>query len=903
MGLLSSVHEARSAWIGPMSLKDPALARLFGSGTKTDAGIVVTDEMALMCAAVFQGVNVLSSDIAKAPMNLLKRRPNGGSDHYIESKTYHLLKTEPNAEMGAMVFRQTLTAHALTLGGGYAEIERNALGQPVALWPITPNRICATRDDNGRLFYLVDQRDPYAQEDILHIHGLGFDGTSGYALLHLARQVIGLALATEKYASSFFGNNATIGGVISLEGSKDPEELKDYRAAIEAAHKGSDKAFRLLLLDNGAKFQPYTGTNQDAQMDELRDKQVEEVSRFFRIPVHKLNNLKNATYSNIEHQDLEYYKGPILDWFTLWEQECGRKLIARPERRIQFFKHNANVFLRGDISSRYTALGIARDKGIISANEWRELEDMNPQGGPQGDEYFVQSAQVPARLLADQAEAQTEKIKADAEAARRKPEAMPPNTPSPDPVLKDRAERAEQALAEVRAQLDAEIEKRSNAEGERDALTADVGRQEAAVAEARSKLETVAQERAVAGAMYTDGLAKWTEAQTLLSAAERDLDTARTALAVKTAEVEEARTRESEASTKWHNLSIVEAELRRERDALTATVAETGEQLTVEQRAREAAEATVRELTERVETAEARTAQALSEFNVAKDDAEAAKAEAARLEAVAREAVSGKAEAEAVATEARSVAQAAQERLSVLDREVGEANGTVMSLRSMIATVTVGAEEAKRAASVAEALAADVAAKDAELAEARRLLSERDREVGETRAALAQAKGETDAARQVAEAALVAESRGYVQQDKALAQTIAAHRHLFVHVMRGAIERETDRARRAQQSPEKLRTWIESWYDGHGELMRAALLPAVQIHLAFMGATDDPGEFAAVLVNEHIATSRRQLQTVVNGDAEALAGSLAGLLRRWETERIHEIPDRLMAKEVAYVRK
>src|SRR5262245_5606935 len=107
MGLLSSVHESRSYWTGSYSLKDPALAQLFGSSAKTDAGIVVTDEMALMCAAVFQAVNVLSSDVAKAPLNLLKRRQDGGSDHYLDSKTYHLLKTEPNPEMGSMVFRQT----------------------------------------------------------------------------------------------------------------------------------------------------------------------------------------------------------------------------------------------------------------------------------------------------------------------------------------------------------------------------------------------------------------------------------------------------------------------------------------------------------------------------------------------------------------------------------------------------------------------------------------------------------------------------------------------------------------------------------------------------------------------------------------------------------------------------
>jgi HK97 family phage portal protein len=839
MSFLQSVHEKRSYWTGPYSLKDPELNKLFNVGSQTDSGIVVTDELAMTCAAVYACVNVLSSDIAKAPLNLLKRRKDGGSDHYTDSRAYHLLKTEPNPEMGAMVMRQALTAHALTLGGGYAEIERNALDQPVGLWPIVPNRICRKVDERtGRTYYLVDNKTKLAAENTFHLHGLGYDGLSGYALLDLARQAVGLALATEKFASKFFGNNAGIGGVVGFDGSMDEEDLKLYREALESGNK-VDRTFRLLLLDNGAKFYPYTSTNENAQMDELRDKQLDEVSRFYRVPPHKVNNLKRATFSNIEHSDLEYYKGPVLDWFTLWEQEALRKLVSKPERRIQYFKHNANVFLRGDITSRYTALGIARDKGIINADEWRDLEDMNPQDGEQGKDYLVQTAQTPAKLLTAQAEANLEKTKAETEKIKQPPPA--PVNPAPTPTVDTgRAERAEVALAEVRTQLDAEIEKRAAAEAGMETVNAEVEIRRQAEVAASNALEAVRDQLEKLTEKATLGPEDWARlatAEATLVASQRDLDVALASLASATAELTETRTRETAISEQFHNLSIVEAEVRRD-------LASTQEAKSAVESERDRLDASLREQTERAELAEARSSAALAEFAAAKDDADALRATAIKAETLAAEATSGKAEAEAVAREARSQADAAIARASELEQAVGKAQADVAHATTAIQSAMTARDEARSAVETATTVDATVRAK-----------------------------------------------------------TMAAHRELFVHIMRGAIERETDRARRAQQTPEKLRHWIETWYDGHAELMRAALLPAVKVHLAWLGDEADPGELVWQLVAEHVATSRRQLATVVNGDAEALAGSLAGLLRRWDAERVNEIPDLMLRREVAHGRQ
>lgn len=841
MGLLSSVHESRT-WTGPYSLKDPALSQLWGGSTRTSSGLFVSDDAAMMYSAIYAAVNRLSSDVAKLPLNLMKARKTGGADHYTESKTYKLLKFRPNPEMSDLSFRQALTAHALTLGGGYAEIERNALGRPVNLWPITPNRICQKRDEKtGRLYYLVDQTTKLQPMNVLHIHGLGFDGTTGYALLHYARQAVGLAMAAEQFAASFFKNGTQPGGVISLDGSRDPEELKEYRAAIEAIHGGSDKAFRFLLLDNGAKFQAYPGTNQDAQMDELRDKQIEEVARFYNMPAHKLGNLKHATFSNIEQQDLEYYKGPVTDWISIWEKECTAKLVPELEQGLQYFKHNANAFLRGDIATRYTALGIARDKGIINADEWRDLEDMNPQDGEQGKEYLVQSAQIPARMLAPLAQSQIDANKAKAEPPHAPPA---PTDNGAAAAERARAERAEAAVAELRADLEQRALATAEAKGIAQAQADELARRVESERLAQARVEAVTVERDAAGADRDATSAKLATAEAALADAMRDTEDAKQQHAKAEAAVADLTKREAEVREQFHNLSVIESALRTEHMVLESARASLLAQVTTETEARVAAERTVADLTARAETAEAHVATALAEFQVAKDDAEAARQLAADATAQATTATTDKAAAEAMATEARALLEQAQARVSEADQRLGAAT--------------------------------------AELAQAEHRIAE--------------AKAETERAKVRAE-----EIRSTRNTD-ADGRTIAAHRHLFVHVMRGAIERETDRARRAQQTPEKLRHWIDTWYDGHAELMRAALLPAVQVHLAWLGDDADAYELSAQLVAEHIATSRRQLAAVVNGDADALAGSLAGLLRRWETERVNEIPDRLMEREVAHVR-
>src|SRR5690606_24033349 len=449
---------ARARWIGPFTLNQSSdkaiLESVFGDYGRTAAGIHVSPEMAFTFSAVYDAVNQIASDVAKMPLNLMKRLPNGGSQPYVESKLYRLLKHQPNPEMGSMVFRRQVTAWALADKGGFAEIQRDEVGRPVALWPIEPHRVEVDRDERGSLQFIVDGETTIPAADMLHLPGLGYTPHEPYGLINMARQAIGLGLAAERFGASFFGNGSTFGGLLTTDTPLNDEEEKALRKAVESIHKGPDRAHRLAILWGGLKYQSLGVNPKDAEMNDLRDKQVEEVARFFRMPPHRLGLTKPGmmSYNSVEMMNLDYYTGCLLDWITLWEEECNRKLISPLEFRTQYVKHNANVFLRGDFKTRMDGYAIALDKGLYSRNEVRALEDMGPQEGEQGNWYLVQSAQVPLHMLG-----------AVTEAANKPPE--PPAPPAGDEG--DEPQRTGplvEMIAVLRSELEGAIAKRAAAE-------------------------------------------------------------------------------------------------------------------------------------------------------------------------------------------------------------------------------------------------------------------------------------------------------------------------------------------------------------------------------------------------------------------------------------------------------
>ena len=354
-------------------------------------GEVVSYNSMLGLPAFYCGTRMISETVGSLPLNVYKRRPVRGQDVWRSHPVHFLLHNEPNPEMTAMSFRQTLCSHAIGYGNAYAEIVRRGDGMPAQLWPLGPDRVRALRADDGVLWYEVRKLDggvayiPYY--DMLHIPGLGFDGIQGYSLMHVALESIGINLAQQKYEGKFFSN----GGHISLAAETDNVLKEDtfnrLKGELNAKLMGLDNAHRIALLEAGIKLKPLNINNVDAQLLEGKRFSVEDWARWLNMPPHKLKEMTHATFSNIEHQNIEWVVDTIRPWLIRFEQEYDRKLFR--QKNIFYSKHVVEGLLRGDQKSRYEAYAIARNWGWMSPNDVLELEDRNPLEGDIGDIYLV----------------------------------------------------------------------------------------------------------------------------------------------------------------------------------------------------------------------------------------------------------------------------------------------------------------------------------------------------------------------------------------------------------------------------------------------------------------------------------------------------------------------------------
>lgn len=401
------------SWLGNWPMSE--FGHVFGGGPTT-TGVPVSEFTALNYSAVWSAVSVIAADVASLPLVLYKRTEKDGKDRFLDSKLYELLHDAPNPEMGSMVFREALQAHVMTWGNAYAEIQRDDLGRPVALWPITPDRVSPFRD-GPQLKYRVTNpsgsQNVLLPRDMLHVPGLGFDGVTGYSVIQKARESISLGLATEQFGGTFFGNGSTFGGVLSYKEKLTAEVKQGIRESIDASHTGVQRAHKFIILGGDVKYDKLGIPPNDAQFLETRRFQVTEIARWFQIPPHKLGDLERATFSNIEQQDIEYYRSCLRRWLVRWEQELNRKLIPPLERKQQFFKHNVEGFLRGDSAARSAFYTSMCNLGVYSINMVLEAEDLN-KIGTSGDGHLVQGNLVPVDRLLE-----------------------PPPEPKPEPVVTD----------------------------------------------------------------------------------------------------------------------------------------------------------------------------------------------------------------------------------------------------------------------------------------------------------------------------------------------------------------------------------------------------------------------------------------------------------------------------------
>lgn len=371
----------------------------------SSAGKNVNERSAMQMTAVYSCVRILAEAVAGLPLHLYRYKEDGGKERAIDNNLYHLLHDEPNKEMSSFIFRETLMTHLLLWGNAYAQIIRNGKGEVVALYPLMPNKMQVDRDENGELYYIYTRSSDEAKtmegvtvyltpRDVLHIPGLGFDGLVGYSPIAMAKNAIGLAIATEEYGAKFFANGAAPSGVLEHPGTiKDPSRLREN---WNSTFGGSANSGKVAVLEEGMKYTPISISPEQAQFLETRKFQIDEIARIFRVPPHMVGDLEKSSFSNIEQQSLEFVKYTLDPWVIRWEQSLSRALLNEDEKRKYFFKFNLEGLLRGDYESRMSGYAVARQNGWMSANDIRELENMDKISAEDGgDLYLINGNMLP----------------------------------------------------------------------------------------------------------------------------------------------------------------------------------------------------------------------------------------------------------------------------------------------------------------------------------------------------------------------------------------------------------------------------------------------------------------------------------------------------------------------------
>ncbi len=367
---------------------------LFGG---TTSGKAVNERTAMQTSAVYSCVRILAESVAGLPLHVYERTANGSKSTKPSHPLYRLLHDEPNREMTSFVFRETLMSHLLLWGNAYAQIIRDGRGFPFALYPLLPDRMAVDRNESCELVYTYQSdkgQVKLRRENVLHIPGLGFDGLIGYSPIAMAKNAVGLALATEDYGATFFANGANPGGVLEHPGVIKPEQADRLRESWQSQFGGAN-AHKVAVLEEGLKFHQMSIPPEQAQFLETRKFQINDIARIFRVPPHMVGDLEKSSFSNIEQQSLEFVKYTLDPWVVRWEQSLQQALILPSEKATIFIKFNLDGLLRGDYQSRMQGYSTGIQNGFMSVNDVRGLEDMNLLTAEEGgDLHFVNGNMV-----------------------------------------------------------------------------------------------------------------------------------------------------------------------------------------------------------------------------------------------------------------------------------------------------------------------------------------------------------------------------------------------------------------------------------------------------------------------------------------------------------------------------
>lgn len=401
MGILQRMERR----VASMTIEDPRnpldnFFTLIDQGPRTATGKSVNESGARRYSPWFAAIRYSANHIATLPLKLHRRLEGGGKEAVRDHPTWELLHSRTNEEMSSADWRGTSHVHLLGRGNAYSWIDLTPQGEVSALWPLRPDRTELKRDDAGRPFYqtvIAGRRERLPFDRVLHISGLGGDGRTGWSIIRLARESIAMGLAMEEHGARFFGNAATPRGILRTPDSLSDDAKKRLAEQWQKAQGGLKKAHKVAVLEEGLEFQDIGFSAEDSQFLEGREFQVRDVARWTGIPPSKLAETSQATYSNVEQEDIAAAKDHLMPWARRWQQALGNQLLTPQERADGlFFEFEFKGLLQADTETRGQFYMDLKSAGAITPNEIRSLENMGPIDG--GDTAFVQMQDVPLAM-------------------------------------------------------------------------------------------------------------------------------------------------------------------------------------------------------------------------------------------------------------------------------------------------------------------------------------------------------------------------------------------------------------------------------------------------------------------------------------------------------------------------
>ncbi|MBN8431816.1 phage portal protein [Microbulbifer salipaludis] len=390
--MLSKIFSAETSTL--KSPSDDLLESL--TGPQSAAGKSVTPDTAMRVAAVYSCVRLLSETLAALPLNVYRKQSDGNREVATDHPLQMLLHDLPNEEMTSIDFRTQLMASLLLRGNAFSEVERDRAGRLRAAWPLNPDKMHVARSDRtNRLTFEYHDKgiQTIPASRMWRIAGLSTNGIIGLSPISQAREGIGLALALEEHGARLFSNGARPGGTLEVEGKLSDEAYDRLRTSWNNRHQGGANAHRTAILEEGTKWKQIGMSAEDAQFLETRKYQRSEIAAIFGVPPHMVGDLDKATFSNIEHQSIQFVVYSLLPWLKRIEQSIFRDLLSPVERQQYYAEHSVEGLLRGDAKARSEFYKNLFNVGALSINDLRRLENMNSIEG--GDEHWLQLNTAP----------------------------------------------------------------------------------------------------------------------------------------------------------------------------------------------------------------------------------------------------------------------------------------------------------------------------------------------------------------------------------------------------------------------------------------------------------------------------------------------------------------------------